>query len=543
MNSKRNLYLRVVCKNFSVCLLSLGVAGTAHSALEITEIMYNPLTSGDHVWEWIEVRNTGGSPVDLNGYIGRSLGDDALQNPGPSIDSGLSVDTEIPAGGVGVIFSGNTPSGTAQDYDADLFRQAWGIDPNTPVIAAAFWPRLPNTMGSQGQSIGYWANDTNYFLDLDDPNGETVSFANAEFGIDFSSGFPTVSGAGGSSIVWSGIGSNQDGSQWAVSSSGASGAVTSVPIEIPGTLDDIGNPGLLPSGTAATGLHITEIFYNPSLLSLDEIDFEWIEVFNNTGAQIDFSSYVVDDGNNTGHSGPNISGTLDDDEVGILFNVDQTDPNAFAALWGSDLNLLPVTNWSAMGLNNGDSGDEVAIWDDFSSYDPNNPADHSGAIVTQIYGSNNGGFPNAGQGQSIYLAELGLDPNDGDNWVGALLGDDLSFNAAAADPNAATVFHEGGDEGSPGTVPSTTASNADFNGDGFVDGTDFLTWQLGFGTGTTQSEGDANEDSVVDGSDLIVWENQYGTAPLVAATGVVPEPAGLVLILAGSASLAYCRRP
>lgn len=73
--------------------------------------------------------------------------------------------------------------------------------------------------------------------------------------------------------------------------------------------------------------------------------------------------------------------------------------------------------------------------------------------------------------------------------------------------------------------------DADFNGDGMVDGTDFLTWQRGFGTPDAQlADGDANDDGAVDADDLMIWQNQYGT-PLQASVAAVPEPASLVTLL------------
>jgi hypothetical protein len=57
---------------------------------------------------------------------------------------------------------------------------------------------------------------------------------------------------------------------------------------------------------------------------------------------------------------------------------------------------------------------------------------------------------------------------------------------------------------------------ADFDGDGIVDGHDFLAWQRGFGkTGPTLADGDANGDGAVDGGDLSLWQEQYGTPALL----------------------------
>src|SRR5690606_4135197 len=71
--------------------------------------------------------------------------------------------------------------------------------------------------------------------------------------------------------------------------------------------------------------------------------------------------------------------------------------------------------------------------------------------------------------------------------------------------------------------------DADSNGDGQVDGGDFLEWQRGFGQNdaTSVSVGDFNFDGTVDGLDLNVWESQFGTnLSEIAAAAVVPEPGG-----------------
>jgi hypothetical protein len=52
----------------------------------------------------------------------------------------------------------------------------------------------------------------------------------------------------------------------------------------------------------------------------------------------------------------------------------------------------------------------------------------------------------------------------------------------------------------------------DFNGDGHVDGHDFLLWQVGFpkASGATRANGDANGDGKVDGLDFLCWQLEYG---------------------------------
>jgi len=87
---------------------------------------------------------------------------------------------------------------------------------------------------------------------------------------------------------------------------------------------------------------------------------------------------------------------------------------------------------------------------------------------------------------------------------------------------------------------AAAVANANFNGDGAVDGRDFLIWQGGFGkTGNAVlADGDANSDSNVDGSDLAVWRGQFGTTGLVTA---VPEP-GVSALAVGSILALTTRR-
>lgn len=70
--------------------------------------------------------------------------------------------------------------------------------------------------------------------------------------------------------------------------------------------------------------------------------------------------------------------------------------------------------------------------------------------------------------------------------------------------------------------PPTTA---DFDGDGDVDGRDFLVWQRG------------GSPNGINSGDLALWQSQYGTPPLTANSTAVPEPATLALCLALALSI------
>lgn len=59
----------------------------------------------------------------------------------------------------------------------------------------------------------------------------------------------------------------------------------------------------------------------------------------------------------------------------------------------------------------------------------------------------------------------------------------------------------------------------DFDNDGDVDGSDFLSWQRGFGiaSGADPTDGDANDDGAVTAEDLTIWSTDYGNLTIAAA--------------------------
>jgi len=86
---------------------------------------------------------------------------------------------------------------------------------------------------------------------------------------------------------------------------------------------------------------------------------------------------------------------------------------------------------------------------------------------------------------------------------------------------------------------------ADFNGDGIIDGLDFLIWQRGFGKGpnANKSDGDANNDGFVNSADLAEWETGFGSgtpstvAALSSSTTSTPPPVATLALEAEEADL------
>ncbi len=92
------------------------------------------------------------------------------------------------------------------------------------------------------------------------------------------------------------------------------------------------------------------------------------------------------------------------------------------------------------------------------------------------------------------------------------------------------------------SVVSAALENADFNGDGSVDGRDFLIWQRGFGNPGSLGTGDANGDGQVNAADLAIWQGQYGNVPELVATNVtVPEPGSIALLLSAVTLCCFSR--
>jgi hypothetical protein len=93
-------------------------------------------------------------------------------------------------------------------------------------------------------------------------------------------------------------------------------------------------------------------------------------------------------------------------------------------------------------------------------------------------------------------------------------------------------------------VATTPVVDADFNGDGSVDGADFLVWQQNFGLaeGATNEQGDADGNAAVNDLDLAAWQQKYGGA-FPGPVAAVPEPsAALLVVLAWLGAASVCRR-
>jgi hypothetical protein len=75
----------------------------------------------------------------------------------------------------------------------------------------------------------------------------------------------------------------------------------------------------------------------------------------------------------------------------------------------------------------------------------------------------------------------------------------------------------------------TPGVDGDYDGDGHVDGKDFLVWQRTLGSADPSADGDHNY--TIDAGDLEVWKSAFAASPVTASSiaAATPEPASMTL--------------
>ncbi len=81
----------------------------------------------------------------------------------------------------------------------------------------------------------------------------------------------------------------------------------------------------------------------------------------------------------------------------------------------------------------------------------------------------------------------------------------------------------------------------DYNLDGRVNNADLAVWRADFGS-TTKAEADGNGNGVVDGGDFLVWQRTLGQNFGTPAVAAIPEPAAAALALLAATGLLRRRR-
>ncbi len=238
---------------------------------------------------------------------------------------------------------------------------------------------------------------------------------------------------------------------------------------------------------------ISEIMYNPDSDETEPGVAEWIEIVNIGSTALDVGGWRFED-EDTSFWGTFPSGTiLEPSQAAVFFDEEFTTASTFRSEWSVPVSALLIgIPWGSLSNSPSDTNEILELLDgtstqrDLVNFDDANlwPSDSP-------------------DGTSITLTNLLANNNVGSNWTKATVG-----IQDASSPTGPTFSNL--DVGSPGFIPDS----ADFDGNGGVDGLDFLLWQRGFGlSAASKSDGDANNNFIVDGLDLAVWESQYGFAP------------------------------
>ena len=142
------------------------------------------------------------------------------------------------------------------------------------------------------------------------------------------------------------------------------------------------------------------------------------------------------------------------------------------------------------------------------------------------------GSPNfLGLGGEVRYLGLKMELNSTDvfnyGWIGIRIDNE-------ADATGAVVGY--GYETEPGVAILAGDAGAlkagDYDGNGHVDGNDFLVWQRQNGTSVPQSTGaDGDGNGQVNANDLVIWKGAFGTATAAGevTVGAVPEPGSVLL--------------
>ncbi|MEI2420151.1 lamin tail domain-containing protein, partial [Arthrospira platensis SPKY2] len=137
------------------------------------------------------------------------------------------------------------------------------------------------------------------------------------------------------------------------------------------------------------------------------------ELFNTGDTVVDLTGWVLDDNNNQAYTSANIAGgSVPAGGTAILFNSSLAAED-FAAVWGEGINLVPVSGWTRLSLNNG--GDTIGLWASFDDYAGDHQS-HARAVLSLAYAAS-APWPRNADGVSIYLTDLAADPANGANWA------------------------------------------------------------------------------------------------------------------------------
>ena len=190
---------------------------------------------------------------------------------------------------------------------------------------------------------------------------------------------------------------------------------------------------------AASGqLLFTEVMYDPPSGGT----WDWIEVYNPTGAAVDISGYFFDDLSGSDFGSSNIpAGVIPAGEAAVLVNGAATniDAAAFQAAWGGSVNVIETTLWPAIS-----TGDTLGLWA------PGSYAGRAtGAAAAYIdFDNGSNGWPALSSDGSSLAINPGGNTISSNNWSTSVDGVNGAYTSSVVN-----FQHSAADVGNPGVAP------------------------------------------------------------------------------------------
>ena len=192
--------------------------------------------------------------------------------------------------------------------------------------------------------------------------------------------------------------------------------------------------------------------------------WEWVEVKNTTGADIDLANWVLDDDDDNNLLGARCSAehgstNLPAHGVGVLYNSSpsnglNSDPSRFTNTWGSVSTLIGVNPVTALA-----SPDAIGLWQNTDDYEADDLMVVSGirrtfnTAISSVNFQAGSGYPSATNGKSLAWKGTGS-VTDPAQWVASAVGDPYGAHANTMTEISGAPLNSITDVGTPGTPPS-----------------------------------------------------------------------------------------